>query len=74
MKTFKQILIYILVAAVASCLTLAITLRGGMREYDKLDEIRQIVDTYFIGQVDADAMADGAAAGMIGALDDRWSH
>ena len=74
MKTFKQILIYILVAAVASCLTLAITLRGGMREYDKLDEIRQIVDTYFIGQADADAMADGAAAGMIGALDDRWSH
>ena len=74
MKTFKQILIYILVAAVASCLTLAITLRGGMREYDKLDEIRQIVDTYFIGQVDADAVADGAAAGMIGALDDRWSH
>ena len=74
MKTFKQILMYILVAAVASCLTLAITLRGGMREYDKLDEIRQIVDTYFIGQADADAMADGAAAGMIGALDDRWSH
>ena len=74
MKTVKQILLYILVAAVASFLTLAVCLRGNTVGYDKFDEIQQIVDAYFIGEADAKAMEDAAAGAMIDALDDRWSY
>lgn len=74
MKTFKQILLYILVAAVASFLTLALCLRGDVSNYDKFDEIRQIVDYSYIGDADAKAMEDAAAGAMIEALDDQWSY
>lgn len=74
MKTVKQILLYILVAAVASFLTLAVCLRGNTAGYDKFDEIQQIVDAYFIGEADAKVMEDAAAGAMIDALDDRWSY
>ena len=74
MKTLKQILLYILVAAVASFLTLAVCLRGNTPDYDKFDQIQQIVDYYYIGDADSKAMEDAAAGAMIDALGDQWSH
>lgn len=40
----------------------------------KLLEIQGLVDKYFIGDVDAEKMADALAAGMIDGLDDEWSY
>ena len=40
----------------------------------KLSDIRQLIDYYFIGEVDEEKLADAAAAGMIEGLDDEWSY
>ena len=40
----------------------------------KLNQIKEMVDTYFIGEVDEDKLADAAAAGMIEGLGDEWSY
>ena len=40
----------------------------------KLSQIQELVDTYFIGEVDEEKLADAAAAGMIEGLDDEWSY
>ena len=41
---------------------------------DKLNEIKDKIDTYFIGDVDEAKLADAAAVGMIDGLDDEWSY
>lgn len=41
---------------------------------NKLAQIKDKVDLYFIGDVDEDKLADAAAAGMIEGLDDEWSY
>ena len=41
---------------------------------DKLEEIKEYIDAYFIGEVDEGQLADKAAAGMIEGLDDEWSY
>ncbi len=74
LKRWTQILSYILVAALASCVTMAVYMRKDGTPYDKTDEIRQIVDQYYIGESDAEMLSDGAASGMIEALGDRWSY
>lgn len=40
----------------------------------KLAQIQELVDEYFIGEADAEKLADAAAAGMIEGLDDEWSY
>lgn len=40
----------------------------------KLAEIKDYVDSYFIGEVDEAKLADAAAAGMIEGLGDEWSY
>ena len=40
----------------------------------KAQEIQSYIDTYFIGDVDDEAMADAVAAGMIEGLGDEWSY
>ena len=40
----------------------------------KLSQIKAYVDTYFIGDVDEEKLADAAAAGMIEGLNDEWSY
>lgn len=77
MKKLLQILSYVLVATLASCLTLLFTVptvpavpSGGT----KLDELRSIIDQMFIGEVNPVKLEDGAAEGMVNALGDRWSY
>ena len=41
---------------------------------DKLTQIRELIDQYFIGEVDETKLADAAAAGMIDGLGDEWSY
>lgn len=69
-KFFLCSLSYVLVAAVASAATLAI---WGQR-YSKIEELKGIIDQYFIGEADMTKAEDAAASAMINALGDRWSY
>ena len=42
-------------------------------KYSKLKELTDIVDTYFVGDLDETKALDGALAGYIQGLGDRWS-
>lgn len=61
---------YVLVAALASTLTLVL---WGQR-YSKLTELSSVIDQKFIGEVDMGKVNDAAASAMIAALGDRWSY
>lgn len=41
--------------------------------YSKLKELAEIVETYFVGEIDEEAAIEGALAGYIQGLGDRWS-
>lgn len=61
---------YVLVAVLASTVTLAI---WGQR-YSKMEELKGVIDRYFIGEADMTKAEDAAAAALIYALGDRWSY
>ena len=71
MKIVKQFFYYLLVAVAASVVTLSLTAKPG--QWEKLDEIKALIDARFIEEVDDKAIEEAAAAAMIEALDDRWS-
>lgn len=64
-----RVLSYILVAALASTVTLLCL--GGS---SKLAVLERIITQRFVGDADAEAMEDAAAYAMVAALDDRWSY
>ena len=72
MQMFLRILSYILVAAIASCVTLF--LFAGPSKTGKLEELRNLIHTRFVGEVTDAKLDDGAAAGMIAATGDKWSY
>lgn len=61
---------YVLVAILASALTMALDSNG----YSKLNELEQIIQQKFIGEADMGKAEDAAAAAMVEALGDRWSY
>ena len=71
-----RILSYVLVALVSVAITLAVVLGIVVtgQGQSKLDTVRKIIDSYFIGEVDQKAMEDAAANAMVSALGDRWSY
>ncbi len=72
MKKILQILSYVLVAAVASVVTLA--LFAGNGGVSKLEQLEALIHARYIDETDSAALQDGAAAGMVAALGDRWSY
>ncbi len=46
----------------------------GWSFISKLNTVRILVEENFVGEVDWDAAADGASAGLIDSLEDRWSY
>ena len=72
MKKLTQILSYVLVAAVAAFITLALS--GNVGQWGKLSEIKAVIDTCFIEEYDEQTMEDALASAMIQSLDDRWSY
>lgn len=64
---------YIVVAALAASITY-FTMEGSGQKQSKLEELQQLIDTCFIGEVEDTALEDGAAAGMVAATGDRWSY
>lgn len=69
-KFLLRTLSYVLVAVLASALTLAL---WGQR-YSKLDELASVIDKKYVGEADMEALNDAAASAMIQALGDRWSY
>ena len=69
-KILLKGLSYVLVAALASSVTLAI---WGQR-YSKIEELKDVIDQYFIGDADMTKAEDAAASAMIDAIGDRWSY
>ena len=82
MKKIMQFLSYVLAAALASALTLAIyappevavPTEVTIPSESKLDQLSALIQEQFIGDVDVTAMEDAAAAAMVDALGDRWSY
>ena len=75
MKKYRQILSYILVAALASTVTLfAADTFWNMRQISKLDQLADLIEERFIGEADRTAYEDAAAAAMVDALGDEWSY
>ncbi len=71
LKNILRLLSYVLVAAVASCLTLCLFMpRTGM---EKLTQLENLITQRFVGETDKTQLTDGAAYGMVSATGDRWS-
>lgn len=79
-KILLQVTSGLLVAVITSVSTIYFMLRRpgyqttNMQPSEKLSYLQQLVDTYYVGEVDWNAVADGVADGMIEALPDRWSY
>ncbi len=69
---FLKTVSYILVAAVAS----AVTIYGFLPQMgiSKLAQLQALIEERFVGEVDRTAIEDAAAAAMVDALGDRWSY
>lgn len=72
-KKVQQLISYVLVATLSAMLTMAMVtwLEPGR---SKLVELSDIIDGYYIEDVDMTALEDAAAEAMIGAAGDRWSY
>lgn len=77
MKKLSQILSYVLVAALATVVTLTLTWPVETvvtPRQSKLDQLQALIEQCFIGEVDSTAIEDAAADAMVSALGDRWSY
>jgi len=69
------ILSHIAVAALAAVITLNMTWKQPLPDsYTKLEQLEDLIEDRFIGEVDPTAIEDAAAHAMVGALGDRWSY
>ena len=74
MKKFLFVLSYILVAAAAAVVTLAVAQPRSSATMSKLDQLSLLIQTVFIEEPDVKAMGDAAAEAMVNSLGDQWSH
>ncbi len=74
MKNVRTILSYVLVAMIASVITMSLFGGTAEDEYNKLDELGDLIETYFIADADRAKMEDAAAAAMVESLGDQWSY
>ena len=62
---------YVVVAMLATAITLQMTMKTGT---GKLDRLENLIQERYIGEADGEAMEDAAAAAMVKATGDRWSY
>ena len=78
MDRFMKIMSYLLTAAVGFAAAVIVFVYVGLIPVDpgfsKLEELQQLIEQRFIGQVDPTAMQDAAADAMVNSLGDRWSQ
>lgn len=65
---------YILVAALASAISMAIVAGALVKRDTKLYELSQLIEERFIENADMAKAADAAAAAMVNSLGDQWSY
>ena len=76
-NTLTKILSYVLVALLSCAITMTVMLSALNQQpagYSKLDQLEDVINTYFIGDPDWEAVEDAAAGAMVESLGDRWSH
>lgn len=73
-KTILKILSYVLVAVIAAGTTACSFLVAQQDGRTKLQEVENLLQNCFIGDVDTDQLEDAAASAMVQALGDRWSY
>lgn len=66
-----RFLSYVVVATLATAITLQMTMKTGT---GKLDRLENLIQERYIGEADGKAMEDAAAAAMVKATGDRWSY
>ena len=66
-----RFLSYVVVAMLATAITLQMTVKTGT---GKLDQLENLIQERYIGEADGEAMEDAAAAAMVKATGDRWSY
>lgn len=66
-----RFLSYVVVAMLATAITLQMTVKTGT---GKLDRLENLIQERYIGEADGEAMEDAAAAAMVKATGDRWSY
>lgn len=71
-KKIMLICSYILVAALATCITLQMTM--NRKPVSKLEQLESLIEDRFIGEADGETLEDAAAAAMVSATGDRWSY
>lgn len=69
-KKMLLFLSYVLVAALTSAATFAVT----AAEESKLEELEALIQERFIGEADSEALENAAAKAMVTATGDRWSY
>lgn len=82
MNNLNKILSYVVVAFLASALTLALLPSRrvyspgatGVSDGSKLVELSEYIDKYFVDDADMTALEDAAASAMVEATGDRWSY
>ena len=75
MKKVWNVLSYVLVAVLASVATLAVGAFSADEQADsKLEQMADLIEERFIGEVDRTEMEDAAAEAMVASLDDQWSY
>lgn len=72
LKKVLRFLSYVLVAALASGLTIFLTLRNVRAT--KLAALEALIQTVFIEETDAEVLEDAAASAMVRATGDEWSY
>ena len=74
-KRVLQLLSYVLVAAMATVITLSMTQPGSADHgYTKLEQLEDLIAERYIGEADLTEMEDAAAAAMLSATGDRWGY
>ena len=75
MKRFQKFMSYVIVATLASMITLALSQQPApVHQQSKLEQLEQLILDKFIGEADKTAMEDAAAYAMVESLGDRWSY
>lgn len=73
MKTFVRVLSYLITALLGCALTLHLC-AGNLSGVSKLDQVKYLIETRFIGEADMGKADDAAAKAMVASLGDRWSQ
>ena len=65
---------YVLVAMLATVVTLTMVYFTPGMKVTKLEQLEQLIEEKFVGEADMTALSDAAAIAMLDATGDRWSY